>query len=330
MKDACVENLCNALRAVPDRTLVVRRHDSLSDGQPPLTGPLRAEIEGRGEIETYRLFPGMELSFHRYLAESAQLRHEAVPSVLEIHHCRQGRIGWNMQNRVSVYLGPGDVCLHTGDCCAASRMTFPLGYYEGLSFSADFPTLAAHCPQGIAAAGVDFSALAHTYGAGKQPLAIAAGSTLDRLLSVLYDLPSALRVPYYTLKAQELLLYLAHWEPEGALTPYVSQQTELIREIRDFLVEHLDRRFTIEELAKRYPINTSSLKAVFKTVYGLPIGAYMKEYRIRQACAWLRESDDSIASIADRVGYETQGKFTKAFKELTHTLPTEYRKRYRA
>ena len=43
----------------------------------------------------------------------------------------------------------------------------------------------------------------------------------------------------------------------------------------------------------------------------------------------LRTTNDSIASIATCVGYETQGKFTKAFKDVALQLPTEYRKIHR-
>ena len=36
--------------------------------------------------------------------------------------------------------------------------------------------------------------------------------------------------------------------------------------------------------------------------------------------------DATIADMAAQVGYETQGKFSKAFKDVTQVLPTEYRK----
>ena len=92
------------------------------------------------------------------------------------------------------------------------------------------------------------------------------------------------------------------------------------------MTEQLEQRFTIEELSKQYLINTSTLKEVFKAVYGLPIATYMKEYRVHQAMKLLRETDATIADIAAQVGYETQGKFSKAFKDVTQVLPTEYRK----
>ena len=110
------------------------------------------------------------------------------------------------------------------------------------------------------------------------------------------------------------------------LKTMIAEQTELIKEIRQQLTEHLEQRFTIEELSKQYLINTSTLKEVFKAVYGLPISTYMKEYRVHQAMKLLRETDATIADIAAQVGYETQGKFSKAFKDVTQVLPTEYRK----
>lgn len=77
----------------------------------------------------------------------------------------------------------------------------------------------------------------------------------------------------------EVLIYLGNMKSgRKELTQYFSQQTELIKEIRQQLTEHLEQRFTIEELSKQYLINTSTLKEVFKAVYGLPIATYMKEY----------------------------------------------------
>lgn len=56
------------------------------------------------------------------------------------------------------------------------------------------------------------------------------------------------------------------------------------------------------------------------------IATYMKEYRVHRAMKLLRETDATIADIAAKVGYETQGKFSKAFKDVVQVLPTEYRK----
>jgi AraC-like DNA-binding protein len=105
-----------------------------------------------------------------------------------------------------------------------------------------------------------------------------------------------------------------------------AEQVKIIREIHDHLTEHMEQRVTIEELSHRYLINPTTLKTVFKEVYGNSLAAYMKEHRMEKAAALLRETDMSVAEIAGQVGYESQSKFTAAFKEQFGQLPTAYRR----
>ena len=105
-----------------------------------------------------------------------------------------------------------------------------------------------------------------------------------------------------------------------------AEQVKIIREIHDHLTEHMEQRVTIEELARQYLINPTTLKTVFKEVYGSSLAAHMKEHRMEKAAALLRETDMSVAEIAGQVGYESQSKFTAAFKEQFGLLPTAYRR----
>ncbi len=114
-------------------------------------------------------------------------------------------------------------------------------------------------------------------------------------------------------------------EEETRLKRMYMDEDELIAEVHRLLTENLSERYTIEELSKRFLINTSSLKSGFKKKYEKPIGQYMKEYRIKRAKQLLEETDDSIADIAESVGYESQGKFTAAFREINGVNPTQYR-----
>ena len=115
-------------------------------------------------------------------------------------------------------------------------------------------------------------------------------------------------------------------EEETKLKKMYMNEEELIIEVHKLLTENLSERYTIEELSKRFLINTSSLKNEFKKRYGKPIGQYMKEYRIERAKTLLEETEDSIAVIAESVGYESQGKFAVAFKEICGESPTQYRR----
>lgn len=100
-----------------------------------------------------------------------------------------------------------------------------------------------------------------------------------------------------------------------------------VNQIHAFLIENLNVRYSIEELSLKFHINQTTLKTTFKTVFGQPVAAYMKAYRVKQAGVLLAESEKSISQIAAEVGYENQSKFTQAFKSVTGVLPKEYRKR---
>ena len=73
-------------------------------------------------------------------------------------------------------------------------------------------------------------------------------------------------------------------------------------------------------------MNPAALKEVCKSVYGTSIAAHLKEHRLEKAAQLLRETDLTMAEIARQVGYESQSKFTAAFKEQYGLLPTAYRR----
>ena len=326
MKKEEAKVIAQKLQNIPNGTLALKHCRAGGMGSTLFGEQFRAITDGKGCMEAYETFPGIEVSFHIFLASEVKFRHDASDSVLEIYYCHSGRVGWNMQGGTAVYLGVGDVTAHSMACCADSAMMFPLGYSAGISISVDLKQLPSICPEVLKDAGVEADQLRERFCSGK-PSTIPSCSDLEHIFAPLFSAPVSVRISLLKLKMLELLIYLSNLKPERKeLTQYFSQQTELIKEIHQHLTEHLDQRFTIAELSKQYLINTSTLKEIFKAVYGQPIATYMKEYRVRQAMKLLRETDDSIADIANQVGYETQGKFSKAFKDVVQVLPTEYRK----
>lgn len=327
MYDEKKARLEHMLNAVPPGTIKV---SCLGGSKRAFPSSLVMETAGKGQMETFQPMPGLELALCQFWGSEVAFRHDTHPDALEVNHCSLGRCGWAMEGGVSVYLGAGDFSIHSMDCCGDSRMSIPLEYYVGITAAIDLTRL--EIPTPLLAAGVCAERLRQKLGAGKKPLALPACAEIDQVFSVLYGVPEAMRPAYYTLKAQELLLFLTRLEftEEQVLDPYRSQQVEIVKDIHALLVSDLTRRFTVEELAKKYLLNTTTLKNIFKAVYGQPIATYMKSYRVQQAARLLRESADSVAEIAAQVGYESQGKFSKAFQDVTGFLPTEYRKRYLA
>ena len=153
---------------------------------------------------------------------------------------------------------------------------------------------------------------------GKEVYYKAADTEQSRLLHLMIEKVMAIPCPIHNKRAEH--------STEEHPTQYPPEQVEIARKVHDYLMENINTRCTIESLAKRYLMNPTTLKTVFKGIYGNSIAAHMKEHRMEQAAKLLLETQDSIAQIAQSVGYDSQSKFTAAFKNYFHTLPTEYRK----
>ncbi len=103
------------------------------------------------------------------------------------------------------------------------------------------------------------------------------------------------------------------------------EQMMMINSVHEYLISNLDKRITIEDAAKKFLMNTTTLKELFKTVYGTSIAAHIKTHRMEKAAEMLHTSDMSISDIAHLVGYENAGKFSAVFKQSYACSPKEYR-----
>lgn len=213
------------------------------------------------------------------------------------------------------------------DNCA-SEMSFPLKHYRGISVVIDLEVVSQNPPGILADSGIDITDFKNKFCENGTCFVMRAKDEIEHIFSELYSVPDCLQKPYFMLKVQELLLflYMVDVKKEKQRELYTSPQVEIVREIHKRLISNLQERPTIEELSKEYLINTATLKDTFKGVYGQPIGAYMKEYRIKQAAVLLRQTQATIVEIANQVGYENQSKFATAFRDIFKIAPAEYRK----
>lgn len=115
--------------------------------------------------------------------------------------------------------------------------------------------------------------------------------------------------------------------PQNAID-YSSSSEEIMHSIHDYLLERLADRVTIADLSRQFLMNPTTLKKEFKKVYGTSLAAHMKQHRMKQAAELLKNRDWRISQIALAVGYESQSRFTAAFKEAYGVLPRVYRKQY--
>nr|WP_304430644.1 AraC family transcriptional regulator [uncultured Acetatifactor sp.] len=274
------------------------------------------------------LYPGIEICYQTFSSDSFSVQHKAMPHIIQINYCKAGQIVWEMKNGNRIYLNPGDFSVHTMKVCTDSVLTFPNNMYQGLSIYIDLSKASETPPDLLKNSNIFETVLPIKFCQDDSPAFLAGNEQTENIFSAFYDQPEMLKLPYQKIKVLELLLYLSKIEfiSQNKLAEYQFELTETIRKIHDQLLQHMEQRITIEELSRQYLINPTTLKNVFKSVYGTSIAAHIKEHRMRQAARMLIESNLNIAEIAQAVGYDSQSKFTAAFKTYFKILPKEYRK----
>jgi AraC-like DNA-binding protein len=91
--------------------------------------------------------------------------------------------------------------------------------------------------------------------------------------------------------------------------------------------EHLHGRLSVDAAAAILHVSPGAFSRSFHRLAGKPFTDYVNDLRIAEACMLLRQSDRSIAEIADRCGFATMSHFNRQFRQRAGTTPRAYRRR---
>ncbi len=84
--------------------------------------------------------------------------------------------------------------------------------------------------------------------------------------------------------------------------------------------------WTVASLAAKVGMSRSTFAGRFTELVGEPPLHYITRWRMQKAASLLREGRATLADIADRVGYESEAAFSKAFKRWIGSAPGAYRR----
>jgi AraC-like DNA-binding protein len=105
----------------------------------------------------------------------------------------------------------------------------------------------------------------------------------------------------------------------GAISdPHIGPALKLIH-------ENPERPWTLSDLGHRVGLGRSVFSARFTKLVGQSMHRYVIERRMAEAAFLLETSDEPIARIASRVGYETPAAFSKLFNRYHSLSPGRYR-----
>jgi AraC-like DNA-binding protein len=84
--------------------------------------------------------------------------------------------------------------------------------------------------------------------------------------------------------------------------------------------------WTVDELGRRVGLSRSALHERFAEMVGQPPMQYLANWRIQVGASLLRNTTDTVASVAQQVGYESEATFARAFKRLVGKPPALWRR----
>lgn len=101
----------------------------------------------------------------------------------------------------------------------------------------------------------------------------------------------------------------------------------LITEVLSFIEANLAEDIRTEDIAKRLYCSKSSIEKLFRIVTKMSIKDYSLRRRMSRAAKDLINNPDiSLLDLAIKYGYSSNEAFTRAFRSVWHTNPSEYRR----
>ena len=97
-----------------------------------------------------------------------------------------------------------------------------------------------------------------------------------------------------------------------------------------FIHQSPELDWTVQSLAAKVAMSRSAFASRFARLVGEPPLAYVTRWRMQKAAGLLRQSSSTLADIAERVGYDSEAAFSKAFKRAVGMAPGAYRRAAKA
>lgn len=108
---------------------------------------------------------------------------------------------------------------------------------------------------------------------------------------------------------------------------------EVDREIAE-IVERIRRNpaspYSVQEMAEKCQISVSRFSRRFRDLVGLPPNQFIVQERLRTAEMMLLGGNDSIETIADRLGYRDVYFFSRQFRQHRGVAPSRFRRGFNA
>lgn len=131
-----------------------------------------------------------------------------------------------------------------------------------------------------------------------------------------------------TQRCAYLTLILAELLPQCAFAPISKSSGMTVRKILEYCSRHYAEDLSLDTLAENLHLNKYYISHSVNKQLNMRISTFINALRIEAACRLLQNSNQKISEVAQAVGYDTIRSFNRAFSEIIHMTPKEYREAY--
>lgn len=131
---------------------------------------------------------------------------------------------------------------------------------------------------------------------------------------------------YTIVKLKDLLKNYMGEYLEVCLKLLETESTKPIRQAKQYIDDHYGEKIVLEDIAKIVDLNPVYFSVLFKKETGMNFSAYLVTVRMEIAKKMIRNSNETIAAIADMVGYKDVRHFSQTFTKIVGIKPALYRK----
>ena len=109
-------------------------------------------------------------------------------------------------------------------------------------------------------------------------------------------------------------------------TPRQKAEDQKFDSVTNYIYEHCTKKNNIKKTAAFAGFSKYYFSRIFKEHYQMSFPEYIASLRVAKAAELLENSSLSILEIAMRSGFSNLSSFNRAFKEVNHCTPSQFRK----
>ncbi len=155
------------------------------------------------------------------------------------------------------------------------------------------------------------------------PLSLQRINSFEKIFNLFNSTYLENHIEYANLLSLNFISYFVYHDYENSIKS--NSDETIINSIIKFLLDNLDKKFTLDEIASKFNYSKSYLHTMFKAKTSYPLLVFFNFKKVQKACELLNYTDLSIKEISYKVGFDDPFYFSRIFKKIMGKSPRNYK-----